>query len=143
MAEDQKDRYIQYLAEQNQDLSLTGDAMKACFKRFYGKNEWVQKISVFFYENGSRGREVLTDFLGDAKLKSVQYNNSLHYGSDAGAEMAASYHSVIGTVSFMAVLSGTSSELFSKISLMGAGIMLTWFLTKSLWLPANVKFKTN
>ena len=26
MAEDQKDRYIQYLAEQNQDLRLTGDA---------------------------------------------------------------------------------------------------------------------
>ena len=25
-------------------------------------------------------------------------NNSLHYGSDAGAEMAATYHSVIGTV---------------------------------------------
>ena len=41
MAEDQKDRYIQYLAEQNQDLRLT---------------------------------------------------------SDAGAEMAATYHSVIGTV---------------------------------------------
>ena len=25
-------------------------------------------------------------------------NNSLHYGSDVGAEMAATYHSVIGTV---------------------------------------------
>ncbi len=36
-----------------------------------------------------------------------------------------------------------SSELFSKISLMGVGITLTWFLTKSLWLSANVKFKTN
>ena len=58
----------------------------------------------------------------------TQRNNSLHYGSDAGAEMAATYH---------------SSELFSKISLTGAGIMLTWFLTKSLWLPANVKFKIN
>ena len=28
----------------------------------------------------------------------IQRNNSLHYGSDAGAEMAATYHSVIGTV---------------------------------------------
>ena len=28
MAEDQKERYIQYLAEQNQDLRLTSDAMK-------------------------------------------------------------------------------------------------------------------
>lgn len=28
----------------------------------------------------------------------TQRNNSLHYGSDSGAEMAATYHSVIGTV---------------------------------------------
>ena len=28
----------------------------------------------------------------------TQHNNSLHNGSDAGAEMAATYHSVIGTV---------------------------------------------
>ena len=34
----------------------------------------------------------------------TQRNNSLHYGSDAGAEMAATYHSVIGTVK----LHGTS-----------------------------------
>ena len=43
----------------------------------------------------------------------------------------------------MVVLSGTSSKLFSKISLTDAGIMLTWFLAKSLWLLVNVKFKTN
>ena len=40
-----------------------------------------------------------------------------------------------------------SSENFEsssfKTSLTDAGIMLTWFLTKSLWLPANVKFKAN
>ena len=28
----------------------------------------------------------------------TQRNNSFHYGSDAGAEMVATYHSVIGTV---------------------------------------------
>ena len=28
----------------------------------------------------------------------IQHNNSLHYGSDAGTEMAVTYHSVIGTV---------------------------------------------
>ena len=28
----------------------------------------------------------------------TQRNNSLHHGSDAGAEMATTYHSVIGTV---------------------------------------------
>ena len=32
---------------------------------------------------------------------------------------------------------------FFKISLTGAGIMLTWFLDKITRLPANVKFKTN
>ena len=34
MAEDQKDRYIQYLAEQNQELRLTGDAMKFVLEDF-------------------------------------------------------------------------------------------------------------
>lgn len=34
MAEDQKDRYIQYLAEQNQDLRLTGDAMRFVLEDF-------------------------------------------------------------------------------------------------------------
>ena len=35
-------------------------------------------------------------------------NNSLHYGSDAGAEMAATYHSVIGKVK----LHGSSARDF-------------------------------
>ena len=34
MAENQKDRYIQYLAEQNQELKLTGDAMKLVLEDF-------------------------------------------------------------------------------------------------------------
>ena len=74
MAEDQKDRYTQYLAEQNQDLRLTGDA---------------------------------------------------------GAEMVAIYHSVIGTVK----LHGSSVWNFIG----------TFFknIYQSPWLPANVKFKTN
>ena len=61
----------------------------------------------------------------------TQRNNSLHYGSDAGAEMAATYHSVIGTVK----LHGSSVWNFIG----------TFFknIFKSLWLLANVKFKTN
>ena len=53
------------------------------------------------------------------------------YGSDAGAEMAATYHSVIGTVK----LHGSSVWNFIG----------TFFknIFKSLWLLANVKFKTN
>ena len=74
MAEDQKDRYIQHLAEQNQDLRLT---------------------------------------------------------SDAGAEMAATYHSVIGTVK----LHGSSIWNFIGTFLKN--------IFQSPWLPANVKFKTN
>lgn len=73
----------------------------------------------------------------------TQRNNSLHYGSDAGAEMAATYHSVIVTVKLHGSSIWNFIGTFLKISLTGAGIMLTWFLTKSLWLPANVKFKTN
>lgn len=73
----------------------------------------------------------------------TQRNNSLHYGSDAGAEMAATYHSAIGTVKLHGSSVWNSSELFSKISLTDAGIMLTWCLTRLLWLPANVRFKTN
>ena len=31
--------------------------------------EKMKKTAIFFYENGSRGRDVLTDFLGDAELR--------------------------------------------------------------------------
>ena len=128
----------------------------------------AEKIAIFFYEDGSRGRDVLTHFLGDAELKSImtdgynayvfigdelkstkfkdtehqicmvhamaklaktetertirklttQRNNSLHYGSDEGVEMAVAYHSVISTVK----LHGMScwkylGEFFKKICL--------------------------
>ena len=45
----------------------------------------AQKVAVFFYENGSRGREVLTDFLGDAELKSIMsdgYNAYVFIGDE-------------------------------------------------------------
>ncbi len=46
MAEDQKDRYIQYLAEQNQDLRLTSDAMKLVLEDFMAKmQELEEKMS--------------------------------------------------------------------------------------------------
>lgn len=34
----------------------------------------AQKVAVFFYEKGSRGRDVLTGFLGDAELKSIMFD---------------------------------------------------------------------
>ena len=45
----------------------------------------AQKTAIFFYENGSRGREVLTGFLGDAELKSIMsdgYNAYVFIGND-------------------------------------------------------------
>ena len=45
----------------------------------------AQKIAIFFYENCSRGREVLTDFLGDAELKSIMsdgYNAYVFIGDE-------------------------------------------------------------
>lgn len=41
------------------------------------------------------------------------------------------------------IINKTKQIFFVKISLTDAGSMLIWFLTKSLGLPANVKFKTN
>ena len=45
----------------------------------------ARKVAIFFYEDGSRGREVLTDFLGDAELKSVMsdgYNAYVFVGDE-------------------------------------------------------------
>lgn len=45
----------------------------------------ARKTAIFFYENGSRGREVLTDFLGDAELKSLMsdgYNAYVFIGDE-------------------------------------------------------------
>ena len=45
----------------------------------------AQKTAIFFYENGSRGRDVLTDFLGDAELKSIMsdgYNAYVFIGDE-------------------------------------------------------------
>lgn len=45
----------------------------------------AEKIAIFFYEKGSRGREVLTGFLGDAELKSIMtdgYNAYVFIGDE-------------------------------------------------------------
>ena len=45
----------------------------------------AQKTAIFLYENGSRGRDVLTDFLGDAELKSIMsdgYNAYVFIGNE-------------------------------------------------------------
>ena len=45
----------------------------------------ARKTAIFFYENGSRGRKVLTDFLGNAELKSIMsdgYNAYVFIGNE-------------------------------------------------------------
>lgn len=45
----------------------------------------ARKTAIFFYENGSCGRDVLTDFLGDAELKSIMsdgYNVYVFIGNE-------------------------------------------------------------
>ena len=48
MAEDQKERYIQYLAEQNQDLRLTSDAMKLVLEDFMAPDERSEGSGVLY-----------------------------------------------------------------------------------------------
>ena len=39
----------------------------------------AQKTAIFFYANGSRGHELLIDFLGDAELKSIMSDGYTAY----------------------------------------------------------------
>ena len=58
-----------------------------CYKKCY---MWVlvnkaERVVIFFYEDGSRGRDVLTNFLGDAELKALMsdgYNAYVFIGDE-------------------------------------------------------------
>lgn len=83
---------------QNWTLTLQKQLHWTLFKDTYRlvslqwvRHEWsvlvnkAQRTAIFFYENGSRGREVLTDFLGDAELKSIMsdgYNAYVFIGDE-------------------------------------------------------------
>lgn len=67
------------------DIALEKDSIVNCDETWYKVRKydhckkcyiWVlvnkaEKVAIFFYDNGSRGREVLTDFIGDAELKAL------------------------------------------------------------------------
>lgn len=61
-------------------------------------------VRMFTYDNRSYSLfarlSKLRDNLTERTIRklTIQRNNSLHFGSDAGVEMAAAYHSVISTV---------------------------------------------
>ena len=147
MAEDQKDRYNQYLAEENQDLKLTEKAMQFVLEDFMVRQkELEERMSAFMFEQASieelleerkmcksaeRKAKTLEEqldyanqerfgdrcqkvrekpFMGESKKPKPDRENEedgfdetedtlqIRLGSDVGAEMAATYHSVIGTV---------------------------------------------
>lgn len=62
MSEDQKDRYIQYLAEQNQDLRLTEKAMQLVLEDFMSRQkELEEKVSVLMSEQSAMKAELLEE----------------------------------------------------------------------------------
>ena len=86
----------------------------------HAKNKLVKASNQGSEPNAER----FPEFLKESFMKERKYD-------DAGAEMAETYHSVIGTVKFH------GSSVWNFIG--------TFFqnIYQSPWLPANVKFKTN
>ena len=92
----------------------------------------AQKTAIFFYEDGSRGREVLTDFLGDAELKSIMsdgYNAYVFIGNELkSAQFKDTIHQVcMSHANNKFVKAGNQggeplAERFSKL--------LKWFFSK-------------
>ena len=92
----------------------------------------AQKTAIFFYEDGSRGREVLTDFLGDAELKSIMsdgYNAYVFIGNELkSAQFKDTIHQVcMSHMNNKFVKAGNQggepvAERFSKL--------LKWFFSK-------------
>ena len=59
----------------------------------------AQKTAIFFYENGSCVREVLTDFLGDAELKSIMFDGYNAYVFIANELKSAQFKETMHQVS--------------------------------------------
>ena len=95
-------RYLDELVKVLKDVALEKDSIVNCdetwckvrkydhYKKCY---IWVlvnkaEQTVIFFYEDGSRGRDVLTNFIGDAELKSVMtdgYNAYVFIGDELNA----------------------------------------------------------
>ncbi len=77
--------YLDKLVESLKEMALEKDSIVNCdetwckvrkYDRYKKCYIWVlvnkvERVVIFFYDNGSRGRDVLTDFIGDAELKSI------------------------------------------------------------------------
>ncbi len=78
-------------------LVFIGDELKSAQFKDTVHQVCMSHAKNFVYLNDG---ELPIDNLAERTIRkqTTQHNNSLHYGSDAGTEMAATYHSVIGTV---------------------------------------------
>ena len=92
-------KYLDKLIVVLKSIALEKDSIVNCdetwckvrkYDRYKKCYIWVlvnkaEKIAIFFYEDGSRGRDVLTHFLGDAELKSIMtdgYNAYVFIGDE-------------------------------------------------------------
>ena len=92
-------KYLDQVVLQLKEMALEKESIVHCdetwckvrkYDRYKKCYVWVlvnkaRKVAIFFYEDGSRGRDVLTDFLGDAELKSVMsdgYNAYVFIGDE-------------------------------------------------------------
>lgn len=83
-----KDRVIR-----EKDKALEKDSIVNCdetwckvrrFNKYMKKYMWVlvnksEKIVIFFHDEGSRGRKVLTDFMGDAEVRAIMTDGYTAY----------------------------------------------------------------
>lgn len=92
-------KYLDKLVKVLKDVALEKDSIVNCDETWCKVRKydhyrkcyiWVlvnkaEQIVIFFYEDGSRGRDVLTSFIGDAELKSVMtdgYNAYVFIGDE-------------------------------------------------------------
>lgn len=95
-------RYLDELVKVLKDVALEKDSIVNCDETWCKVRKydhyrkcyiWVlvnkaEQTVIFFYEDGSRGRDVLTNFIGDAELKSVMtdgYNAYVFIGDELNA----------------------------------------------------------
>ena len=95
--------YLDEMVKALKEVALEKDSIVHCdetwckvrkFDHYKKCYMWVlvnkaEKVAIFFYDNGSRGRKVLTDFLGEADLKALMsdgYNAYTFIGNELQGE---------------------------------------------------------
>ena len=86
-------RHLDRLVKELKDKALERDSIVNCdetwckvrrFNKYLKKYMWVlvnksEKIVIFFYDEGSRGRKVLTDFMGEAEVRAIMTDGYTAY----------------------------------------------------------------